>query len=168
MERPGRVEIRGILPFLAAVFFLFLMSGASRAATGTVSVSATIVSNGWCWFTTAGTTLDFGALDPGNPVDVGATAALRFRCLGVPSVTYYVSDDDGLNETGPNGNRMQHTGLPGTYLPYSFDLSPRTATISWSPFVLRTLNVTGTVRGADYQNAAPGAYSDAVVLTIDP
>ncbi|GAB4369029.1 MAG: hypothetical protein Kow00128_14870 [Deltaproteobacteria bacterium] len=137
-------------------------------ATASVPVSATVVSNGWCWFTTAGTTLDFGTLDPGNPVDVNASSVLRFRCIGFPSVTYYVSDDDGLNETGPNANRMAHGSLPGEYLPYSFDLSPRTATISWSPFVLRTLNVTGTVRGADYQGAAPGAYSDTVVLTIDP
>jgi spore coat protein U-like protein len=144
------------------------MGSVCRADTATVSVSATIDSGGACWFTTAGTTLDFGTLDPGNPVDVTVGSTLQFRCFGWPSVTYYVADDDGLYETAPDANRMRHTSLPGAYLPYSLDLAPRTGTISWSPFILHTLTFTGTVRGVDYQNAFVGTYSDTVVVTITP
>lgn len=138
------------------------------AGNGTVSVSATISSGGFCWFTTNNASLDFGVLDAGSPVDVNASTTVNFRCLGFPSVTYYVDDDDGLYETGPDANRMRNTSRPTDYLPYSMDVSPRTATISWNPFVLRTLAVSGIVRGADYQGASPGDYADTVVLTIVP
>ncbi len=153
---------------IAALLFLLLLSGSiCSAGTATISVSATIPSGGFCWFTTNNATLTFGTLDPANAVDAHASTTVNFRCLGFPSVTYYVDDDDGLYETGPDANRMRHASLP-QYLPYSMDVSPRTATISWSPFSLRTLAVSGTVRGADYQGAFPGNYADAVVLTIVP
>lgn len=147
---------------------LIVPVSAAAASSSTVSVSATIVSNGWCWFTTNGTTLDFGALDPGNPVDVTVGTVLRFRCFGFPSVTYAIGDDDGLYETAPDANRMRHASLPGEYLPYSMDLAPRSATISWNPSVLRTVNISGTVRGVDTQSVAAGNYSDTVILSIDP
>lgn len=164
----GRSRIRGAVSIAACVIFLLFPFSVAGAGSATVSVSATILSNGRCWFTTNGTTLDFGTLDPGNPVDVTVGTVLRFRCLGFPAVTYSIGDDDGLHETGTDANRMLHASLPGAYLPYSMDLSPRSATISWSPFVLRTVNITGTVRGVDYQAAAAGSYSDTVVVSIDP
>lgn len=163
-----RSRIRTAVSIAACLISLLFPVADAGAGSATVSVSATIVSNGWCWFTTNGTALDFGTLDPGNPVDVTAGTVLRFRCFGFPSVTYAIGDDDGLYGTAPDANRMRHASLPGEYLPYSMDLAPRSATISWSPFVLRTVNITGTVRGIDYQDGVAGNYSDTVVISIDP
>ena len=163
-------DFRGKAAFRIALVLSTLLMAASggSAGTSTVSVGATIVSTGFCWITTNGANLDFGVLDPGNPVDVTASTTLNFRCLGFSSVTYAITDDDGLYDTGPDGNRMRHSAVPAAYLPYSLDINPRSATISWSPFVLRTFTVSGTVRGADYQAAAAGNYSDTVVVTINP
>ncbi len=147
---------------------LLLSASAGFAGTATVTVGATIVSGGFCWITANNANLGFGVLDPGNPVDVTRTATLDFRCLGLSSVTYAVTDDDGLFETGPDRSRMRRTAAPVVYLPYSLDVSPRSATVSGNPFVLRTLMISGTVRGADYLGASPGNYSDTVILTINP
>ena len=164
---PHRFRGKVISRIAAALFVSLLWGSVCSADTATISVSATIPSGGFCWFTNAAA-LDFGSLDPANPVDVAASTTINFRCLGFPSVTYYVDDDDGQYETGPDANRMRHASLPAQFLPYGMDLSPRTATISWSPFTLRTLTVSGTVKGVDYQGASPGNYSDTVVLTIVP
>ena len=82
-------------------------------------------------------------------------------------MTYFIGDDDGLYETGPNANRMRHTSVTTEYLPYNFALSPQSGTITgnWANY---TLTITGTVRGVDYQNAAMGNYSDRVVISIEP
>ena len=159
--------MKAFLARLAVIFALALPTTGYAAGSATVDVSATIPSGGFCWFTNA-STLDFGTLDSGNPVDVAASTTVNFRCLGFPTVTYFVSDDDGLYETGPDGNRMQHAGMPAEFLPYSMDVSPRSDTISWNPFVLRTLTVSGDIRGVDYQGAYAGNYADTVVLTIVP
>jgi spore coat protein U-like protein len=151
-----------------ALSALLLSASAGFTGTATVSVGATIVSGGFCWITANNANLGFGVLDPGNPMDVTRNATLDFRCLGLSSVTYAVTDDDGLYETGPDRNRMRRTAAPVAYLPYSMDVSPRTATVSGNPLVLRTLTITGTVRGADYLGASPGNYSDTVLLTINP
>jgi spore coat protein U-like protein len=151
-----------------ALSALLLAASTGFAGTGTVSVSATIVSGGFCWIATNNANLSFGVLDPGNPVDVTRTTSLDFRCLGLSSVTYAVTDDDGLYETGPDRNRMRRTAAPVAFLPYSLDVSPRSATVSGNPFVLRTLTISGTVLGVDYLGASPGNYSDTVLLTINP
>ncbi len=153
---------------MVALSVLLLAGSTGFAGTGTVSVSATITSGGFCWITTNNANLSFGVLDPGSPVDVTRTTTLNFRCLGLSSVTYAVTDDDGLYETGPDRNRMRRTAAPVAYLPYSLDVSPRSATVSGNPFVLRTLTISGTVQGADILGANPGNYSDTVLLTINP
>lgn len=90
-----------------------------------------------------------------------------FRCSSSDKfVTFFISDDDGLYETGPDQNRMRHTITPTEYLPYSLTLSPTSGTIPKNDD--QTLTITGTVRGADYQDALAGNYSDTVTLTISP
>jgi hypothetical protein len=43
-----------------------------------VSVTATVVSRGTCWFTTPTANLNFGNLDSSNPVDVNANTSFFF------------------------------------------------------------------------------------------
>lgn len=82
-------------------------------------------------------------------------------------MTFFIGDDDGLYETGPNRNRMRHNTLLTEFIPYSFDLNPTSGTITgnWAP---HTLTLTGSIRGSDYENAATGRYTDTVTITIIP
>ncbi len=146
------------------------MTSLSYAAdSSTISVTATVISRGYCWFATTTASLNFGNLNPANPVDVTANSSAFFRCFRFfGQVTFFIGDDDGLYETGPNANRMRHTAMPTEYLPYSFNLSPTSGTVPSRPFTNRTLTISGTVRGVDYQNVAMGNYSDTVVITIEP
>lgn len=155
---------------LLALFVLLLCgTGAtSQAATSTMSVSAVVLSKSNCKFNNPGTaTLNFGNLNPLTPVDVNANTSLSFTCRGSePIATFLITDDDGLHETGVNASRMQHSVDASAFLPYSFTLSPTSASVPRN--VSQTLTVTGTVFGADYQSALLGAYTDQVIITIQP
>jgi spore coat protein U-like protein len=154
--------------FVTAILSILIITTFGYAAdSNVVSVTATVISRGYCQFTTTTSALNFGNLDPSNPVDVTRNTSISFRCLGFFSpVTYYI-DDIGSYDTG-NAHRMRHTTINTEYLPYSLTLNPRSATISWNPFIVHPVTIVGTVRGVDYQDAAMGNYSDTVVVSIEP
>jgi len=141
--------------------------GTLYAADQAITVSVVVLSKSICKFSSGSASLSFGTLDPGNPVDVTLSTTIGFRCMGsAPVATFLITDDDGMNELLRDGNRMAHLSVPGTYLPYEMTLSPATATVPKS--APQVLTVTGTVRGVDYQGAPAGAYSDSVVISIEP
>ena len=149
---------------LAMVFGLVLLTGVAFAAdTNTVTVTANVV--GTCRFNSATSTLGFGALDPGIGGDVNANTSTTFWCT--KNASYSITDDDGLYDTGPNANRMRHATTLTEYVPYSFSYSPATGTGNGRTSPI-TLDISGTVTFASYQNAAAGDYADTVVLTINP
>jgi hypothetical protein len=155
--------------FLGLFLFINFLEIVDAADTGNVAVSATVLSGHNCRFSgaTSSAALNFGNLDPANPVDRTVSSSVNFRCNGGgPLATFFISDDDGLYETGLDANRMRHTTIITEYIPYTFTLNPTTGTIPRN--TLRTLTLTGTVYGTDYQNAVTGSYLDAVVLTIVP
>lgn len=157
--------IRILVPAFSA--WLLVVSCGHAGSSATVTVSATVLSKSNCKFSSASAALAFGSLDPGNPVDVTVSTTIGFRCMGsAPVATFLISDDDGMNEPVPDGNRMAHLTLPATYLAYEMTVSPATATVPKN--APQVLTVTGTVRGVDYQGALAGTYSDTVVITIDP
>jgi spore coat protein U-like protein len=149
---------------LATVLGLVLGLGTVAMAqqTNTVTVTANVV--GTCRFNSATSTLAFGSLDPGTGGDVNASASTTFWCTN--GTSYSISDDDGLHESGTT-QRMEHTGTPGNFIAYGFSYNPATGTGSGRTTPI-TLNISGTVVFADYQNALAGDYSDTVVLTITP
>jgi spore coat protein U-like protein len=151
------------------IVFLHL-SPAGWAASGPLTVSATILSKNNCKLKTTTATLDFGALNPALPVDKTISAPLIFRCVGSdPVVTFLFSEDYGLYETGPGGNRMANTTLPGEYLPYSITLSPASGSFpKENPPTDHTLTVTANVKGTDFQNASAGGYLDTVTISLLP
>lgn len=152
---------------LVAISILILTSPIYAADTGIVSVTAVVVSNNDCSFETSNASLNFGNLDPSNPIDRSVSTSIRFRCRGGDRwVTFFIDDDDGLYEESPNGNRMRHTTILTEYLPYSFNLNPITGTVPRRTW--QTLTITGTVKGVDYENAAMGSYSDTVTISIIP
>ena len=166
VEGHYRMKTPSVIIF--GILTIFLVAEVDCAAdSGSVPVTATVISRGACSFTTHNSTLGFGNLDPSNPVDAAANTSVSFRCFGFFSpVTYYI-DDVGSYDVG-NAHRMRHASVTTAYLPYSLTLNPRSGTISWNPFIVHPVAIVGTVRGVDYQDAVSGAYSDTVTMTIVP
>lgn len=155
------------IPGSAIAGFLLLATCCHAGALASLDISATILSQSNCKFTSASAALAFGTLDPGNPVDVTVSTTIGFRCMGsAPVATFLITDDDGLHEILPDGNRMRHAALPAQFLPYEMTLNPVTGSVPKN--VPQTLTVTGTVRGVDYLNAFAGIYADTVVITLEP
>lgn len=151
------------------IFLLFLSAWVASAATLTMNVTATVLSKNQCRFTTKTAILAFGTLSAGvpSPPDVQATASLLIRCVGVDNpATFLISDDDGLFAVGIDSPRMQNAVLPTAYLPYSFSYTPVSASAPTGSDV--PVNLSATVRGFDYQNAALGTYFDTITLSILP
>ena len=143
-------------------------AGLSNAAeTGLMTVTATVLSKSQCKFNSNSSSLNFGSLDPVNAVDKTVDTTITFRCGGsAPNATFFVSDDDGLYETGPDANRMRHATNTAEYLLYTFTLDPASGTVPKN--TNQTLTISGTVRGSDYQDAIAGNFSDSVVISISP
>lgn len=163
------VRTQKIIGAILSILFAFVVFPhlAHASDTGTVTVSATVLSKNQCKFSSATAALAFGNLDPANPVNKTVNTSITFRCMGSsPIATFFISDNDGLHETGPNANRMRHTTLPTEYIPYAFSLNPTSGTIPKNTY--HTLTITGTVNGTDYANAATGTYADTVVITLVP
>ena len=151
---------------LAALLFLWPATFCHAGST-TLSVNATVLSKSNCKFNSNNSTLNFGALDPGNPVNVTANTSVGFVCRGsAPMATFGITDDDGLYNTGPDANRMRHSSVLTEYLPYNLTLNPATGTVPKN--AQQILTISGTVRGTDYQNAYAGSYSDTVVVSLLP
>jgi hypothetical protein len=156
-----------LISFIGLFLFVALLQIVDAADTGIVTVSATVVSKNNCKFNSATAALAFGNLDPANPVDKTVSTSVTFRCMGSSSMaTFFISDDDGLYETGPNANRMRHATLVTEYIPYVFTLNPISGTVPKNS--TQTLIISGTVNGVAYQNAATGNYSDRVIISLAP
>lgn len=156
-----------IFSILLTLMMLGISAGQSKAAD--LTVSATIPSWGFCSFRDAGYSLEFGSLDPGNPVDVDSQVDASFRCFGWGNVTFYIGHDAGLYGAGPNSLQMKHASQD-LYLAYDLSLNPNSGTLPTFFFSTgwQDLTITGSIKGADYATAVSGNYSDTVILTITP
>lgn len=147
-----------------SIIFTLVSTGLVLAAdTNTLTVSASVV--GTCKFSTGTSTLAFGGMDPSSAADATAAGSVTFWCTR--GASYSLVDDDGLHETAPNANRMQHTTDTTEYIPYSLSLSPTSGSGS-GPSTPVTLTINGTVANADYVNALAGSFGDTVVITVTP
>ena len=167
---PRSVIRKGSASFLAAaIVVLACLAAAVPAAfgdTGTLAVTATVLSKSQCKFDTKTSTLNFGALDPAVAADVNATSSVDFVCRGsAPVAAFLFTDDNGQNPSGPGARRMRHAAAP-EFLPYDLAFSPASGTVPKN--VTGTLTISGTVRWADFRGAMAGAYTDSVVVSILP
>ena len=150
---------------LVMVLGLVLVLGrvAMAADTNTVTVTANVL--GTCRFASPTSTLAFGALDPGSGNPVNAATTTTFWCTS--GTLYTIADNDGLHELVADQNRMRHATDLAQFIPYTFSYNPAGGSGS-GPGTPITLNISGAVAFASYQNALPGDYSDTVVLSITP
>ena len=160
--------MKATIDCIILVSILIIANIAYAGASSVLSVTAVVLSKGNCRFNSSTANLSFGSLDPSNPVDKNATTTLTFRCQanGNKLVTFSITDDDGLYETGPKAPRMRHATQTTEYLPYSLSLSPSAGSVPKVTDI--PLAISGTVRGVDYENALPGDYSDRVIISIVP
>lgn len=169
MDRGWNIQ-KGSLAVLSFLFLFMTVIGApvaQAAGVNALTVAATVLSKSKCKFNTANATLNFGALDPANTVDVTQFTSVLFVCNGsAPIATFAFTSDDGLYETGPGANRMRHSTVTTEYLPYAISLSPATGTAPKG--VTQTLTITGQVNALDYRPALAGNYSDTVVISLNP
>src|SRR4030042_4813891 len=146
-------KLLGVVMVLGLV--LVLGRVAMAADTNTVTVTANVV--GTCKFNSASSTLAFGGLDPSVGGDVNASTSTTFWCT--KNASYSVGDDDGLYETGVDANRMRHATTLTEFIPYTFSYNPTSGTGDGRTSPI-TLNISGTVTFANYQNAEDGDYAN--------
>lgn len=122
-----------------------------------------------CRFQSIGTmSLAFGNLDPSQAttVTMPLTGAVTIRSFGdCIQPSFLVTVRQGGNYDGTR--RLKHT-LVNDYIPYTLSVTDS----QWFPGPGSkkhpyTLNFTGTIQPAAYQDAPAGNYADTVVIEVD-
>jgi len=154
---------------LAAAVFA-LAGTASAGGTHTIGVSASVT--GTCVVNPGGSTLAFGALDPGSGGAVSAVwSGGTFRCTN--GTAYTITSDDGLWESAAGGanNRMKLSTATDCSVATNCVRYTMTKAANGTGSGMTTnisFGVTGSTALVDYQNAAAGSYADTVTLTVAP
>lgn len=133
------------------------------ADSATLTVQALVVPT--CMFEAPKTaTLDFGSLTPGGG-NVTQSAMARFWCTaGVSTLNFAVGN--GLNYSGTSRG-MKHATFADV-IPYSIDSVTPDGNPNAGPASPRTVTIQGTVQAAAYAAVTAGAYSDTVLVSINP
>ncbi|MBE9608169.1 spore coat protein U domain-containing protein [Chitinilyticum piscinae] len=128
-------------------------------AAATAGLHMHILVLGGCTFLTPDhLVMDFGALNGG---DRSISAVAPVNCTSGTRFTVRLSD--GLYPAGTQRQMAQQNG--SGRLPYTLVADPQSGLGNGGNIDIR---LTATVRQADYANRPVGAYSDTVVLTVDP
>jgi spore coat protein U-like protein len=149
-----------LVPLVAAA-----LAGPALADQTNVDVRANI--RGTCKVESA-TAVDFGDLDQGvSAPDRTGPGTVRYWCS--KGLTYNVTMGNGNNAEGTN-RRMkgQASTNSSEFLPYQLTAdSPLTGT-GRGPQSPETFQMTGTVKGTDYNVVSVGGFLDTVVVTVSP
>jgi spore coat protein U-like protein len=154
--------MKKILAIITAVAISAMAGAAMAADTNTLTVQASVT--GTCKFSSATSTLDFGALDPSASTNPTKTITTQFWCTKGVS-TDAITAGEGLNYSGTK-NQMKDA-VSGDVIPYVLDLS-KDGVANAGPATPRTLTIKGDILNADYISKTAGSYSDTVVLNITP
>ncbi|MDQ3059426.1 MAG: spore coat protein U domain-containing protein [Pseudomonadota bacterium] len=149
---------RTLVNVLAAALLACTAGLATAADTQTLTVSATVI--GTCKFSAATNTLAFGNIDPSLTTDKVLAANVIYKCT---------KNTASLGIAGTTGAMAMTSGANS--LPFTLSIAGDTqAGKGFEPGATTELTavVTGTIAVADFQNAAAGAYSKNVSLTISP
>lgn len=148
---------------LAAVASIGSFSAMAASQTHDMAVSATV--NGTCKFNSNGpTALSFGTIDQTSTSAATATANVLFRCT--TGTTSSIASAVGVNDSGANHRVKANTSDYMVYTAsYSGDAQVGSGHGAGQD---KTLVVNGSITAAEFQNAAAGAYTDTLTLTIAP
>jgi spore coat protein U-like protein len=153
---------------LALAGFIGMTCAEAASTTHTLSVSATVSGN--CKFSGPGpstlTIANSGSvIDPSIASDATGTVSIPFKCT--KGTNSSITSDNGLHYSGTSKQVAFSTEMMKYALSYAGTDVQLGAGFSSGVGDLN-LAVTGTILAADHQNAAAGAYTDTVVLTIHP
>jgi len=143
------------------------MSSAFGADTYSLSVSATVL--GRCKFTqAAGQTLTItntvGGIDPSLAGPATGTATITYKCTTNQAPAF--TTDTGTHASGGN-MRVADAGATN-FMTYTLGLAGGGNGAGFGAGTDKTLTVTGTITSANYVAAPAGAYSDTVVVSVNP
>lgn len=127
-------------------------------ASGSTMNIRIYVEGGCSFINTSNLIMNFGELSQGNKTITGTAPVF---CTNGTQFTVRLSE--GLHASGQQRQLAQTNG--SGRLPYSLTASP---TSGQSTGNIIDILLTATVKETDYQNLPIGAYSDTVVLTVDP
>lgn len=148
----------------AALLAGFAIS-ANAADTATLTVNANV--SGICKFQAATATLTLsnggGNIDPSSATSATGSTTLGYKCTKGQLPAFV--NNNGLNYTGTS-LAVKHTTLADV-MAYGLVLTNTGAGNGFGP-AAQTLTMAGTITQANFQNAAAGAYSDTVVITLTP
>lgn len=154
---------RLVLAVVAAVC-LPLLAQAADTATLNVNMSMSAKVVGSCALSTV-PTLAFGTLDPAASTDVTATGTVTFWCT--KNAWYTLQAGNGAHFDITKSTRQLRGPSASDLIPYALSpaVSAGTGQGKQSPL---SVTLTAKILGYDYANAAPGAYADTVLVTINP
>ncbi len=144
---------------------MLLFSVSAFADTANLNVNANIL--GTCVIQSV-QSVNFGDLQQGTTApDKTAPGSITYWCT--KGASYTLTLGLGNNPSGTN-RRMQGQATTNSteFLPYDLLSDASGGGIGKGPAAPETRNVTGTVRGADYNVLSVGGFQDTVVVTITP
>jgi hypothetical protein len=156
-------KMKKILVLALAMGLVLALGGVAMAAgTNTLTVNASVT--GTCKFSTATSTLNFGALDPSVGTNAPGSTTTQFWCTkGV--TTDNITADNGANWSGTK--RQMKDPVSTDVIPYTLTVT-KDGSANTGPALPRTLTIDGQVLGTDYTSKSAGSYSDTVVISITP
>ena len=145
---------------VAAVAAMFGSTGARASDSVSVTVNATIVGV-WKFFTSSPvvniTNTGSGSnIDPSSSTDATGNAAITYRCSNGTSPTFTVPSSATLTAGG------------GATLSPAISSTNGGAGTGMGSGQEKTLTVTGTILAANFQNAAAGAYTGTITVSVTP
>jgi spore coat protein U-like protein len=146
-------------------FGVALLATGAEADTANLNVTANIL--GTCVIQSV-QSVNFGDLQQGTTApDKTAPGSITYWCTR--GASYTVTLGLGNNAQGTI-RRMQGqaTSNQSEFLAYDLASDSTASGVGKGPQAPETHNVTGTVRGADYNTLSVGGFQDTVVVTITP
>ena len=144
---------------------ILLFATAAGADTANLNVNANIL--GTCVIQSV-QSVSFGDLQQGTTApDKIAPGSITYWCT--KGASYTVNLGLGNNPSGTT-RRMQGQATTNSaeFLPYDLVSDSATTGNGKGPAAPETHNVTGTVRGTDYNLLSVGGFQDTVIVTITP
>jgi len=140
---------------ITAAAAVMAMAGTAMAATAELQVNATVRQV--CTMT--GGSLNFGELDPTNPVAVSKNSeSVTVTCTN--GTAYTITSNDGANASGT----QKRLASGSNYIPYSITLPPSASGTG----AAQSVTITGAIAASAYATSPAGTYADTVVLTVSP
>ena len=130
--------------------------------TTNLTVSASV--NGTCKFTSAGFSMNFGALDPSAAVVQNQSTALTYKCTKNQAATSFSFDTAAVSPTSVNITN----GPDSIPVALSWTVPATQGSGFGAGSTAISMTVSGQILAADYANAPAGAYTKIVAVVVAP